>query len=340
MTKGAGFEFNVSPPNAIWHRGAVPVSTNSWSSEIEGLLRGLGARFDEHSTWATFMLPEQFENAQLAVSELSSRGIDPVVHYATAKNPPLNEIHSAKWYGVMHPDSSEGFISDRMYENEWPCELPTPELATGVHGCSLRKKQIRKLKIGCSGKIRRDDFISAWLPFYSFLWQSLVVSARLKDALQKSGLTGFSFLPVAGPTASAQDLLLENGVCGTDSADWFQMIIDGRAQPRPIDGMVPVRRADGKHECRICGRSTGEPQLQPLFDEVLLSAADIQVCEDFELPDGTRVMNTEGGLYASSRFVEFCVRGKFKGLSSLQGRAPSFTALYFGPAVQVGQHNR
>lgn len=335
MTRSAEFEFNISPPSAIWRWGAVPMSTESWSSEIANLFRGFGARFDDHATWATFMLPEQFENAQLAMGELRSRGIEPVVHYATVKNPPRTNIHSVKWYGVMHPDSSKGFISEGMFENEWPCELPTPELVTGVRGCSLRKKQIRKLKIGRPDEIRRDDFISASLPFYSFPWQRLVVSARLRDALGESGLSGFSFLPVAGPDASAQDLLLESGLCQTDSADWFQMIIEGRAQPRPIDDFIPVKRADGKRECRICGRQTGEPQLQPLFGEDLLSAgADIQVCEDFELPDGTRVMNADGGLYASSRFVEFCLREKFKGLSSLTGRAPHFTALYLGPAVQ------
>lgn len=334
MTTTAMVEFNISPPGAIWRWGSVPVSSDSWSDEICALLRGLGARFDEHATWATFTLPEQFDVARIAVGKLKALGIEPVVHYATVKNPARHNVHSTRWYGVLYPDSSDGFISDGMFSDEWPCELPTPELVTGVHGCSLGKKQIRKLQIDRASKVRSGDFISAWLPFFSFPWQRLVVSARLRDALLGSGLTGFFFLPVAGPDAPAEEVMLESGLCATDSTEWFQLIIEGRTKPRPINDFIPAKRADGKRSCTICGRQTGEPQLQPLFSEDLLNrTADLQICDEFRMPDGRHVMNVDGGLIASSRFVEFCLDGKFKGLSSLTGRAPSFSAMYFGPAV-------
>jgi hypothetical protein len=268
------------------------------------------------------------------MNELGEKGVSAVVHYATVKNPGRGNIHSSKWYSVLYPDSRDGFISNGMFEREWPCELPTPELVTGVHGCSLRKRQIRKLKIGSATKVKSGDFISFWLPFYSSPWQRLLISARLRDALQESSLTGFSFLPVAGSDASGESLLLESGACASDSTDWFQWIIEGRSEPRPIDDFVSVQRADGKDRCNICGRHIGDPQLQPLIGENLLDgSADLQVCDEFQLPDGKRMLDTDGRLFASSRFVEFCLQRKFKGLSTLTGRAPSFSAMYLGPAV-------
>lgn len=301
------------------------------------MLAKLGGDLNSPFTrWPVFLLPAQFDVAHRAVQELRAMGMPPVLEYGTISNPSADNIDSVKWYSVLYPESDDGFITQGMFENEWPCELPTPEFLTGVHGCSLRKRQVRKIKVGRSGRIKPADFLSAATPFYAFPWQKLVITARLRDALQGSGLAGFSFLPVAGERASAEEALLEAGSCSTDSPEWFQWVIDGRSHPRPITDFIPIQRPlDGRQDCSICGRRIGDAQRTPLFEEsVLDEKTDVQVCDEFRLPDGRRIMNDFGGeLIASNRFVEFCIKNKFKGLSTLKGGAPNFLALYFGPSV-------
>lgn len=326
----------LCPPTTRWQALGGMVSKQPWPLEVEEMLSKLGGDLTSPFTkWPVFLLPEQIEAARLAAQKLREMGMPPVLEYGTVRNPSADNIGSVNWYSVLYPDSGDGFITQGMFENEWPCGLPTPERVTGVHGCSLRKRQLRKLKVGQRDKIKSSDFLSASSPFYSFPWQKLVITARLRDALLDSGFSGFSFLPIAGEKASAEDMLLEVGSCSTDSKEWFQWVIDARAHPKPITDFISVKRADGRQDCSICGRKTGDAQRTPLFEERLLdSAADVQVCDEFVLPDGQRIMNDFGGeLLASGRFVEFCVRNKFKGLSTLKGRAPSFVALYFGPAL-------
>lgn len=335
MKKFAVTAVGLCPPGAVWRALGGMVSKQEWSPAMQDILRDLGADFGSpYSKWPVFLLPRQFDAARRAVQILREMGQPPVFEYGTVGNPSSDNVASVKWYSVLYPESSEGFDAEGMFEKEWPCELPTPERVAGVRGCSLRKRQVQKLAVRPGAQIKSADFISAWLPFFSFPWQALIVTSRLRDALGNSDLRGFSFLPVAGPGASDEDRLLETGANRTDSADLFQLVIEGRTKPRTISDFLSVERADGKRDCTLCGRRTGDPQQSPLYEEGTFdSTADIQICEEFELPSGQRIPNTDGELIASSRFVEFCVAGKFKGLSALAGRAPSFSALYLGPAV-------
>ena len=231
------------------------------------------------------------------------------------------------------PENSPGFFVGEIFAGQFDCDLPIPAPGIGHDsGCGIRKTQTRKLQLLERRRAKDADVI---LPHVESLvqgWQLLVVSARFREAALAKGLSGLNYLPISGPKACAEDRLLSSGSCASDTADYFQCAITGRSKPLPIRDFT-VKRGP----CGICGSVVGKDEpyrlSQPLAATLFAGDPDIQACDELALPGGRTIGCLDGHVFVSSRFLELCLREKFRGFSSWSGRAPNFTALYFGEGM-------
>lgn len=328
MSAGATFEVGVSPPGTNFNLGFP--SGAAWVRSAREIFLAHTARSTGHSGRYAFLIPTEIELVTRVLAALRHSGIEPVTDYACHANPSREQLHSISMYGVGIHAQSWGFEARGIFDRQLDCDLPKPAPLIGHDaGCGVRKVQRRKLQIVDPRKIKKADVFEPYVDPLVLGWQLLVVSSRFREVLQGSGMTGFEFLPVAGPTASPHELLLSSGDCASDAPDCFQWVIAGRSKPIPIREFRPVRGP-----CGVCGRLVGgdEPYhlSQPLSESIFEAGPDVQVCDELNLPDDRRVMCLDGNLFVSSRFVDLCVREKFRGFSSLKGKAPNFVGLYFG----------
>lgn len=331
MSAGATFEVGVSPPGTNFRLGFP--SGSVWTRAALEIVAAHTPRAAGHGGRFAFLIPAEMDLLRKVLIALRQSEFHPVFDYTCYENPSGEGLHSIPMYGVGVHIQSWGFSAREMFERQFACELPKAEPVIGYDaGCGVRKVQRRKLQIVDPRRVKVGDVIEPYVDPLVLGWQLLVVSARFCEILLRSGMSGFEFLPVAGPDARAADLLLSSGNCASDSKDHFQWVITGRSKPIPIREFAVLRGP-----CGVCGRAVGSDEpyhlSQPLSRSIFEGGPDVQVCDELNLPDDRRVMCLDGNLFVSSRFVEICVREKFRGLSSLKGRAPSFAALYFGEPV-------
>jgi hypothetical protein len=333
MSSFAMFEIGMSPPGSYFKWGDIPMG-GSWPSGVRETLIELGGKTISPSERVTFELPQQLEVAKNALEQTQRMEIEVVLDYRNLSNPSVANIHSEGWYSGSIDVQSEGFVGGNLFLNQLQCNLPKPDPVIGHDaGCGLRKKQLLKLQVSQSKRIKASDVLEPCIDPLVWSWQVLVVSSRFREALIDSGMTGFSFLPIAGERASSKDLLLSSGSCASDSNDWFQWVIHGRTKPIPIRDFIGGKRGS----CEICGRISGDAQpyylSQPLKPDNFDTRMDVQICENLELPNSKKIMCTEGRLILSSKFVELCVKERFRGLTGLKGNSACFSAIYLGPTV-------
>jgi len=332
MSTVAEFEIGVSAPDARCRRSSFP-SAGNWSPEALAVI----AEYTPRKEWApgryVFAYPHEEVLLRQVLAALRRSGVEPVIDYHLRSNPSPKNVHAVPWYLAGVHLQSDGFSAREAFEHQRECGLPKPEPVIGHDaGCGLRKAQRRKLQLVDARRVRVGDVIEPLVEPLVLSWQLLVVSRRFRDAMMRSGLTGFAFLPIAGPDAAPAELSLDSGNCASDTPDYFQWVIFGRTRPVGVQDFVASHR-----ECRRCGRVDGDSQpyyvSQPMKPAWFEPAKDVQACTELEVRDGRRFMCLSGNFFVSSRLVELCLREKFRGLTGLTGRAPSFTALYFGEAL-------
>jgi hypothetical protein len=329
-TTGAIYELGVSPPGSLFKGISFPTG-GAWSSEQLQIIQELAVGSPDECGRVALKLPAESDEARTLLAAFERTNACPILDYQLLQNPGIADVHAVPMYSAKARIQSEGFSALNIFEDQTSCGLPKQAPLLGhTAGCGLRKKQLYKLQITNPSRIKDGDVIEPHIAPFVLHWQTLVVSARFRETLLASDLSGFEFLPIAGPNASFDELRLTGEKAESDSQDWFQWVITGRTRPIPIQEFTPLRGA-----CARCGASSGFAQpyylSQPLDLNHFSGGGDIQVNEVLELPDGSVVMSTDGHLFASSRFVEVCLRRKFKGLTGLAGRAACFSALYFGP---------
>jgi hypothetical protein len=322
-------EVGVAPPGARFG-GLGLLNGGAWTPAMREILV---ARYPEHPDElgrVTFELPKRRAELEALLGDLRQRGIEPVLDYHVPRNPTPARVHSVPYYLMGADRKSSAYLSGSLFEQQYSCCLPKPAPLMGHDaGCGLRKRQVKKLQLAEAGGLGLDDVVEAVVDPLTHPWQAIVVSARFRDALMASDLRGFGFLPISGPKASPEDRLIEARDCNSDLADCFQWVIFGQAKPIPISEFS-LRRGP----CSVCTVVIGHEEpyrfSQPLSPALFAGDADVLVSNDVVLPSGQVQSTINGSAIASSRFVEFSVREKFRGLSRLSGRAPHFTALYFG----------
>lgn len=332
MSKIGTYEIGISAPGSYFKWGDTPMG-GSWPAQVLELLIGLGGEVIAPSTRVTFELPAQFQIAQSAIERMRREGVEVVLDYKTRKNPSLADVHSVPFYSANVRIQSDGFLAGVMFRDQLRCGVPNANEAFARYaGCGFQKTQLRKLQIDKRKRTKVGDVIGPYVDLSVWPWQVLVVSSRFRDVMIRSEMTGFSFLPIAGPDANPDELLLSSGPCKSDSSDWYQWVITGRTRPIPIRDFTHVRGA-----CEVCGQLFGEAQPYYLSQPVPLNRFDenddIQICEQLEMPNGKQITWSASHLFVSSRFVELCVKEKFRGLTGLAGNSACFSALYFGPSL-------
>lgn len=326
MTNQPIFEIGVSPPDASFKWG-FPIGGN-WSASAIQVIEVYANRKVSLNERLAFEVSNQKDQLNILLQTLRNHDIEPVLDYQTVKNPTLVDVHSVGWYAGCVNKQSNGFFAGDMFENQQICGLSKPSPVMGHDaGCGIRKKQLRKLKISHPKLIKKADVIVPYIDPLVPAWQVLVVSARFRDCLLNSDFSGFEFFPISELRATSEESLLCNGPSSSDSRDWFQWVITGRTRPIPIKDFIFSRE-----RCQYCNRSVGHAQpyylSQPL--PIKFFDADVQVCEELSLADGSYIKSDQDHLIVNSRFVELCVKEKFVGFTGLNGNSACFNAIYSG----------